>query len=76
MLLESDNTHSCPEESPLHGLDNLLAEYAEGHPKSYIQIVDKEVKLAETGKIWVDHNPKMKRHQGTSCILTLFVNYR
>ncbi|CAB1344701.1 unnamed protein product [Coregonus sp. 'balchen'] len=61
--VESGNTYSCPEESPLNGLNNLLAEYNEGHPKSYILTVDKDVKLAETGKIWVDedgvdYNPK------------------
>eukprot|EP00063_Salmo_salar_P011648 XP_013986483.1 PREDICTED: uncharacterized protein LOC106564722 [Salmo salar] len=61
--VECSNTHSCPEESPLNGLDNLLAEYAEGQPKSYILTVDKDVKLAKKGEIWVDedgvdHNPK------------------
>lgn len=61
--VESDNSHSCPKESPLNGLNNLLAEYAQGQPKSYILTVDKEVKFAKTGEIWVDedgvdHNPK------------------
>ncbi|XP_031655212.1 uncharacterized protein LOC109865216 isoform X5 [Oncorhynchus kisutch] len=61
--VENGNTQSCPEEGPMYGLDNLLAEYDEGHPKSYILTADKELKVAETGKIWVDedgvdHNPK------------------
>lgn len=55
-----------------------LAEYAEGHPRSYILTVDKEVKLAEKGEIWVDedgvdHNPKKQCHQETSCILPLLI---
>ncbi|KAM9491357.1 uncharacterized protein ACWYII_003637 [Salvelinus alpinus] len=61
--VESGNTYCCPEESPLNGLDNLLAEYAKGQPKSYILTVDKDVKLAKKGEIWVDedgrdHNPQ------------------
>ncbi|CAB1344709.1 unnamed protein product [Coregonus sp. 'balchen'] len=61
--VESGNTHICHEKSPLNGLNNILAEYADGHPKSYILTVDKEVKFAKTGEIWVDedgvdHNPK------------------
>ncbi|KAM9491363.1 uncharacterized protein ACWYII_003638 isoform 2-T2 [Salvelinus alpinus] len=61
--VESGNVHSCPEKSPMNGLNNLLAEHAEGHPKSYILTVDKKVKFAKTGEIWVDedgvdHTPK------------------